>query len=95
MLTTYGPQKIAELLGLPPNTVVVWIRRYDDTSRDPDGWPAPDSVTEHLKEVTRGWLPGRLPEWRAYAEKRRGRAIQYGKGPDRVKKTPKTTRRTS
>ena len=89
MLVTYGPQKIAGLLGLPPNTVVVWLRRYDD-------WPAPDSVTQHPKEVTRGWLPGRLPEWRAYADKRAARAVQYGKGPGHT--TPrrmKTARRTS
>jgi hypothetical protein len=89
MLTTYGPQKIAGLLGLPPNTLVMWIKRYDD-------WPEPDSVTEHPREVTRGWLPGRLPEWRAYASKRAARAEQYGKGPDRVKKgTKKTVRRAS
>lgn len=90
MLVTYGPQKIAALLGLPPNTVIVWIRRYDD-------WPEPDSATEHPKEVTRGWLPERLPEWRAYAEKRMARAVQYGKGPGRTvpARTKKTTRRTS
>jgi uncharacterized protein YjcR len=87
MLVTYGPQKIAALLGLPPNTIIVWLRRYDD-------WPAEDSRTEHPREVTRGWKPSRLPEWRAYADKRAARAEQYGKGPDRKTKTT-TTRRTS
>jgi uncharacterized protein YjcR len=91
MLTTYGPQKIAALLGLPPNTVIVWIRRYKD-------WPEEDTRTEHTREVTRGWLPERMPEWQAYARKRAARAVQYGKEPARAKprrtKTAKTTRRT-
>ena len=89
MLVTYGQQKIANLLGIPPNLLIMWIRRYDD-------WPAPDSETENPDQVTRGWRPERLPEWRAYAEKRAARAVQYGKGPGHT--TPrrmKTARRTS
>jgi hypothetical protein len=85
MLVTYGPQKIAGLLGIDPNKLTVWIRRYDD-------WPVPDSETLHPDKITRGWKPERLPEWRAYAEKRMARAVQYGKGPGH-KTSPRTTRK--
>ena len=84
MLVTYGQRKIAELLGIPGGRLAIWLRRYDD-------WPAPDSGTENPDKITLGWLPERLPEWRAYAEKRAARAVQYGKDPERLKTRTKTT----
>ena len=87
MLVTYGQRQVAAWLGIPPNVLAQWISRYDD-------WPRPDSETRNPDETTRGWRPGRLPEWRAYADKRAARAVQYGKGPDRTASRKTTTRRT-
>ncbi len=61
-LTTYGQQTVARWCGVTPQTVANWIRRYDD-----DAYPAPDVEVRNGRNVVRGWLPGREPEWRRYA----------------------------
>lgn len=55
---------VARWCGVQGPAVSNWVRRYEGRYPEPDGVV----MTEGQGVVIRGWLPGRKPEWVAFAE---------------------------
>jgi hypothetical protein len=83
MTTRYlGQASVARELGVTRHLVGTWRSRYKDTQTP---FPEPDAITEESdgRDVP-GWLPGRLPEIRAW----RATLPGQGKGGGRPRKQP-------
>lgn len=69
-LIAHGSGAVAEWLGVTPNNITNWLRRYDDV-------PEPDVVIVGGGGYENwGWLPTRRPEWERWHEALQGRARQ-------------------
>jgi hypothetical protein len=76
-----GIGEVAKELGVNPQTVSVWLIDYDNCPQpDAEIGPGRHGVPE------RGWLPGRVAEWRHWMEHGRpGRGAPGRPRPDRRK----------
>jgi hypothetical protein len=63
MITLYGQAEVAQWVDVTPQTIAMWIMRYDD-------YPVPDARIVTEKQAIRGWRAERRAEWEKYARMR-------------------------
>lgn len=57
-----GVAGVASWLDVSPPTVTKWLTRYADSHP----CPPPDAEVVEGEKITRGWLPERESDWRAW-----------------------------